>query len=49
MYEVGKSQSILLNVDESDFQFERFAVKDIGKDWSLAVFILENVLDVQTH
>ena len=23
-YEVGKSQSILLNIDESDFQFERF-------------------------
>ena len=23
-YEVGKTQSILLNIDESDFQFERF-------------------------
>ena len=23
-FEVGKSQSILLNIDESDFQFERF-------------------------
>ena len=23
-YEVGKSQSIVLNIDESDFQFERF-------------------------
>ena len=23
-YEVGKCQSILLNIDESDFQFERF-------------------------
>ena len=23
-YEVGKSQSILLNIDESDFQLERF-------------------------
>ena len=26
-YEVGKSQSILLNIDESDFQFERFEQK----------------------
>ena len=23
-YEVGKSQSIFLNIDKSDFQFERF-------------------------
>ena len=23
-FEVGKSQSILLNIDESDFHFERF-------------------------
>ena len=30
-YEVGKSQSILLNIDESDFQLERFEYQAIGK------------------